>query len=115
MKDMMRYKGYLGSVHYSDDDQVFFGKVEYIKSLINYEGTDVKSLQSAFHEAINDYLSLCEEENKEPERPFKGSFNVRTGSDLHRRAMMYAIENNSSLNTVVTDALEKFLRTSVSR
>jgi predicted HicB family RNase H-like nuclease len=33
MKDMMCYKGYLGSVHYSDEDQVFLGKIEYIKSL----------------------------------------------------------------------------------
>lgn len=32
MKDMIRYKGYLGSVHYSDDDQVFYGKLEYIKA-----------------------------------------------------------------------------------
>lgn len=115
MKDMMSYQGYLGSVHYSDDDQVFFGKIEYIKSLVNYEGTDVKSLQSAFHEAVDEYLIFCKEEGKEPERPFKGSFNVRTGSELHRRAMIYAMENGSSLNAVVTDALEEFLVSHVSR
>ncbi len=39
MKDMIQYKGYYGSVHYSDDDQVFYGKIEYIKSLVNYEGS----------------------------------------------------------------------------
>ncbi len=27
MKDMMQYKKYYGSVHYSDEDQVFFGNV----------------------------------------------------------------------------------------
>ena len=48
MKDMMTYKGYTGSVHYSDDDRVFYGKVEFIRSLISYEGTDVASLHSAF-------------------------------------------------------------------
>ena len=32
MKDLIQYKGYYGSVHYSDDDQVFYGKIEYIKS-----------------------------------------------------------------------------------
>jgi len=26
MKDMMAYKGYYGSVHYDDEDQVFHGK-----------------------------------------------------------------------------------------
>ena len=70
MKEMMSYKGYLGSIHYSDDDQVFFGKIEYIKSLINFEGTDLESLRQAFEEAVDDYLELCHEENIEPELPF---------------------------------------------
>ncbi|XOF34225.1 MAG: type II toxin-antitoxin system HicB family antitoxin [Candidatus Electrothrix sp. YB6] len=60
MKDMMRYKGYLDSVHYSDDDQVFYGKLE--QNLIPYEETDVAGLRQAFEEAIDDYLALCTEE-----------------------------------------------------
>jgi predicted HicB family RNase H-like nuclease len=48
MKDLMEYKGYYGSVHYSDDDQVFHGKIEFIRSLVSYEGTDVKGLRTAF-------------------------------------------------------------------
>jgi predicted HicB family RNase H-like nuclease len=81
MKNMICYKEYFGSVHYSDDDRVLYGKLEYIKSLVNYEGTDVAGLRQAFHEAVDDYLALCTEEGLEPERPFKGSFNVRTGWD----------------------------------
>ncbi len=109
MKDMMSYKGYLGSVHYSDDDQVFFGKIEYIKSLVNYEGTDVVNLKRSFEEAVDDYLDLCQEESIEPEQPFRGSFNVRTGSDLHRKATLFAKEKGLNLNKVVTDALEQYL------
>ena len=52
MRDMMSYKDYLGSVQYSDDDRVFCGKVEYIRSLISYEGTDVDSLRNAFEESV---------------------------------------------------------------
>ncbi len=104
MKDMMAYKGYYGSVHYSDEDLIFHGKLEYIRSLISYEGKDVKSLRKAFKEAVDDYVKLCEEEGKRPEQPFKGTFNVRTGSDP-----LYARENGSNLNTVVTEALEKYL------
>lgn len=36
MNNMMEYKGYLGSVTYSDDDQIFYGKVKYIRSLISF-------------------------------------------------------------------------------
>jgi predicted HicB family RNase H-like nuclease len=109
MKDMMHYKGYNGSVHYSDEDQVFFGKVEYIRSLVNYEGTDVKSLKQAFEEAVDDYLELCQDESIEPDQPFRGSFNVRTGSDLHRKASLYAKEKGLNLNKVVSEALELYL------
>ena len=109
MKDMMSYKGYYGSGHYDDEDKIFHGRVEFIRSLITYEGTDVKSLRIAFEEAVNDYLELCEEEKKEPETPFKGSFNVRTGPDLHRRAALYAKSRGTNLNSVITDALEKYL------
>ena len=111
MKDMMVYKGYYSSVHYSDEDQIFHGKIEFIRSLVSYEGTDVKSLRMAFEEAVDDYLKLCKEENKEPEMPFRGSFNVRTGPDLHRRAVLFAKSKGANLNSIITDALEKYLST----
>ena len=109
MKDTMSYKAHVGSVHYSDEDQVFFGKLEYIKSLINYEGTDVKSLKPSFEEAVDDYLAFCTQEEIEPEKPFKGSFNVLAGSELNRRAALFAKEKGLNLNKVVTEALEQYL------
>jgi len=106
---MMAYKGYYGSVHYSDEGQVFHGKIEFIRSLVSYEGTNVESLRTAFEEAVDDYIDLCKEGGKEPERPFKGSFNVRTGTDLHRRAALIAKAKGTNLNKIITDALEKYL------
>ena len=55
MKDMMKYKNYYGSVHYSDEDKLFYGKVEFIRALVSYEGTDVTSLRKSFEEAVDDY------------------------------------------------------------
>ena len=110
MKDLMEYKGYYGSVHYSDDDEIFYGKLEFISSLVNFEGTNVKSLQKAFRQGVDDYLSTCKEENLEPEQPFKGNFNIRTGSDLHRKLVFYANKRDLSVNKVVIDALENYLK-----
>lgn len=59
---MMSYKSYYGSVHYSDEDRVFHGKIEFIRSLVSYEGGDVEGLRKAFEEAVDDYLELCAEE-----------------------------------------------------
>jgi predicted HicB family RNase H-like nuclease len=109
MKNRMEYKGYLGSVNYDDEDEIFYGKIEYIRGLISYEGHDVESLRAGFHEAVDDYLELCQERGIEPERPFKGSFNVRTGSDLHRRAVLAAERRGINLNKLVSEAIERYL------
>ena len=105
----MEYKAYIGSVDYSSEDEVFHGKLEGIRDLVTYEGTDVKSLKCAFQEAVDDYLQTCEEKNKAPELPFKGSFNVRVGRDLHKRAAIFSTEHKRKLNAVVSEALERFL------
>ena len=109
MSDMMKYKGYYGSVHYSDEDRCFYGKVEFIRGLISYEGYDVKSLRKAFEEDVDDYLVTCKEHNIPADKPFKGSFNVRTGPELHRLAAIYAQKKRMNLNNVIIKALESYL------
>lgn len=112
MKDALEYKGYFGSVHYSPADEVFYGKVQHIRSLISYEGRDVRSLNHGFRGAVDDYLELCKQQRQEPEKPFRGTFNVRTGTELHRRAAIYASKTGKTLNQVVAEALENYLRAS---
>ena len=107
MKDMMHYRGYHGSVHYSDEDRVFYGRVEFNRALISYEGTDVKSLRQAFEEAVDDYLETCRESGIAVGKPFKGSFNVRVGADLHQRVALAAIQKGVTLNKYIADVLEK--------
>ena len=107
MKDVLTYKNFIGSVHFSAEDKVFHGKIEGISDLITFEGQAVPELIKAFHEAVNDYLELCKEAGKEPERPFKGSFNVRIPSDLHRKAAKKATIMGISLNQLVQKALEE--------
>ncbi|HEX7359476.1 MAG TPA: type II toxin-antitoxin system HicB family antitoxin [Bryobacteraceae bacterium] len=111
MSDVMEYKGYVGSVHYSAEDEVFHGKLEGIRDLVTYEGTDVASLKAAFVEAVDDYLATCGKEKRVPDVPFKGTFNVRVGPELHKRAAIFAEEHRKKLNVVVSEALEKYLET----
>lgn len=109
MSTMLEYKGYLGSVEYNDDDEVLHGRLEFIRDLVTYEGMDAKSLKAAFHEAVDDYLDLCEEQGRTPDTPLKGSFNIRPGRELHRRAMLHAKRRGLNLNAVVSDALRRYL------
>lgn len=109
MTTMLEYKGYLGSIEYSEEDEVFHGRLEFIRDLVTYEGTDAKSLKHAFHEAVDDYLALCAQQGRKPDVPLKGSFNVRPGRELHRRAMLFARRKGLNLNTVVSEALRRYL------
>jgi predicted HicB family RNase H-like nuclease len=107
MKDMMEYKGYFGSVHYDEKDRLFYGRVEFVKALISYEAADAGKFRKAFEEAVDDYLDLCRKKGIKPEKPFKGSFNVRVMPELHRRAALAAERKGVSLNKFVAEALEK--------
>ena len=109
MNNTMEYKGYVGSVEFSENDGVLFGKVQGIRSLISYEGTSVSELVADFHEAVDDYLSLCKEEGTKPEVGYKGSFNIRIGSERHKRAAIYAIAHNQTLNAFIAEAVDEKL------
>ena len=67
MNNTIQYKGYVGSVEFSEDDSIFYGKVLSIRSLILYEGENAKEFIDDFHQAVNDYLAFCHSENIQPE------------------------------------------------
>ena len=64
MKNTLSYKGFLGSVSYSDEDQVLFGKIEGIYDTIMYEGTSVNEIKEMFKEAVNEYIASCKQFKK---------------------------------------------------
>lgn len=83
----------------------------FIRDLITYEAGSLEQLKKEFEFSVDDYLLSCKERNKEPDKPFKGSFNVRIGQDLHRKAMMQAIEQDMNLNEFVKQSIEKAVHT----
>ena len=109
MNNTMEYKGYVGSVEFSEADSVFYGKVMGIRALLSYEGVNAKELVQDFHAVVDEYLALCEEEGIEPEKAYKGSFNVRISPELHKKAVVYAVANQVSLNRVMEDALYNYV------
>lgn len=109
MNNIMEYKGYVGTVEFSEKDLIFYGKVMGIRALISYEGTTAHELVDDFHGAVEDYLALCEAEGKEPEKAYKGSFNVRISPELHKQAAIFATTHGISLNSFVENALRTSL------
>ena len=48
MTDILKYRDFIGSVHFSSEDATFYGKIEGINDLVNFEGETVKQLKDAF-------------------------------------------------------------------
>lgn len=73
MSNTMLYKNYAGSVEFSEEDGLFYGKVLGIRSLISFEGTTAKELVEDFHGAVDDYIETCRAEGIEPETALRGA------------------------------------------
>ena len=101
----LNYKGYTGSIEYRSEDGLLYGKVLGIKGLLSYEGKTGKALEKDFQEVIDSYLEDCLNSGSNPEKPFKGSFNVRIPPALHEKAALIAMENRLSLNSFVAEAI----------
>ena len=112
MSNLLSYKNYNGTVEYSKEDDCLFGKVVGIKSLLSYEGDSVKKLEQDFQNVIDEYLDDCRKRNVEPEKPYKGTFNVRISPELHRNIAVYAIEHGKTLNAAVEEAIGNMVGTS---
>lgn len=109
MANEMKYRGYIGSIEASPEDNILYGKLLYLQALVNYEGETVAELQAAFHDAVDDYLGECEAQGIKPEKPCKGTFNVRVGHAMHLAAAEAASREHKSLNDLVRTALESYL------
>lgn len=103
----MTYKGFAARVEYSDADGCFIGHLAGIRDVVGFHGESVSELRAAFEEAVDDYLATCEKLNKEPNKPYSGQFRLRLPPELHARAAMAAEMHGQSLNTWVSDVIEK--------
>jgi predicted HicB family RNase H-like nuclease len=110
LNKMMEYKGYHAKVEYDADDGFFVGKVYGISDSLNFHGTSVTELEEMFHQSVDNYLQMCAETGKQPDKEFKGSFNVRISPDLHRQISIYAAQEGLTLNQYVVRALESSCR-----
>ena len=111
MIDKLKYKEFIGSVHYSSEDEVFYGKIEGVNDLVTFEGNSVSKLKSSFQEAVEDYVELCEQTGKKVFKSFKGSFNVRVDPELHSKAFEIAVMEGKTLNQFVKEAIELKIKT----
>jgi len=109
MSNKLEHKGFIGSVEFSSDDNLFFGKIEGINDLILFEGSTVDELKSSFEFMVNEHIKDCKLEKKPLLKSFRGNFNVRTSTELHQVAYFKAIRKGISLNKLVNEAIKSYV------
>lgn len=109
MNSMMEYRGYHASIEYDAEDKIFVGEVFGINDSLNFHGSSVDELEEMFHQSIDNYLDICARFNKEPDKEFKGTFNVRIPPDMHRQIALQASIQKITLNQFIIKSLEKSL------
>ena len=70
MNSLLEYKGYHAQVEYDDDDKIFVGDVIGIHDFLAFHGRTMEELEVNFQNGIDDYLDLCVEIGKEPDKEF---------------------------------------------
>ena len=106
---MLSYLGYSGSVKFDADEEIFHGEVSGLTDVVTFQGRSAREIKQAFRDSIDDYLELCQETGRSPDKPFSGRLVVRMPPDLHRALHNLAAAEQVSLNRLIVKVLEASL------
>lgn len=112
MQNTVRYKGYYSVVRYDAENNVLYGKIEDIDDLVTFECNEINKVKEEFKKAVDDYLEMCREIGKNPDKTYNGQFNVRIPPELHKKISYKASVKGISLNSYVTQAITRYLEDS---
>ena len=94
----MNYKGYHARVEYDPEDRIFAGRIIGIRDVVGFHGASVNELETAFREAVDNYLSACEELGQKPNKPYSGNLMLRIPPEIHAAVAAAAKTSGKSIN-----------------
>jgi len=107
---MMTHRNYKGYFEYDEKADIFHGQVIGIKDVITFQGRSIDDLKIALKDSVDDYLEMCEEEGKSPDKPFSGRFSLRLPPELHSKVSQAAAVAHTSINSWITDLVKNNLK-----
>ena len=107
MKNAMTYKGYAARIEFDAQDRIFFGRLAGIRDIVTFHGETVDGLESAFKEAVEDYLATCAKLGDEPNKPYSGKLTLRIPPNVHAAIATAAEISGKSLNKWAADVLDQ--------
>ncbi|MEQ8347350.1 MAG: type II toxin-antitoxin system HicB family antitoxin [Sneathiellaceae bacterium] len=107
MTNVMHYKNYSARIEFDSEDQILVGHLAGIGDIVGFHAENVADLQTAFHEAVDDYIATCEKIGKIPQKPYSGRMMFRVSPEVHRKAALAAELSGKSLNQWAEEALAR--------
>ena len=108
-KNVLEYKAYHTVIEFDSETNMLRGRIEGINDYVDFSTSDATKIEEEFHKAVDDYLEFCESMGKEPEKEYRGTFNVRIQPLLHKKLVVFALKNGETLNSVVGKAIENYI------
>lgn len=96
--NVMTYRGYAARVEFDAADEIFVGHLAGINDVVAFHSDTATGLKTAFHEAVDDYVTTCEKAGKPAERPYSGKMMLRVAPDVHAKAALAAQLSGKSMN-----------------
>jgi predicted HicB family RNase H-like nuclease len=107
MKNAFEYKGYFARIELEVEDNCFSGRLAGINDVVDFYGTSIEELRTAFHESVDDYIETCKKAGKPPERPYSGKVMFRIAPAIHAKAALAAQLSGKSLNQWAEEVLAR--------
>ncbi len=103
----MKYRGYFARIEFDDEDRIFVGHLAGIQDIVGFHGSTVDELETAFHEAVDNYISISKETGRPAQKPYSGNLMLRVPTEIHASVAMAAEANGKSINQWATNALKQ--------
>ena len=104
----MSYNGYFANVEFDAEDHIFVGHIIGIRDVISFHGESVTELETAFHDAVDNYLAACRELGQKPNKPYSGKLMLRVPAEIHAAAVASTAEaSGKSINQWAAGVLDK--------
>lgn len=111
--NQMIYRNYSAKVEYDPVDRIFVGHIIGIRDIVGFHGSTVEELETAFHEAVEHYLEVCERIGQPPQKSYSGKLTLRVSPEIHRAVATAAEVDKKSINQWATDILKKAATTNI--
>ena len=103
----MKHRGYAALIEYDEIDPVFVGHLAGIKDIVGFHGTTVDGLEQAFHESVDNYISISEETGRAAQKPYSGKLMLRVSPDTHAAVATAAQIDGKSINQWASEVLDQ--------